>query len=311
MELLNAFGSIFSIVIMIVIGCWITRKEWLDKAGAQLISKLVINVSLPALMINNIMTDFDRAKLLSLGKGIIVPIISIALTYLVGKIFVKVFNVTPKRRGSFTSMFFVSTSIFIGLPVNLALFGSECVPYVLIYYIANTTFFWTIGVFQISKDGNGKINKFLSMDTLKRIFSPPLMGFILAIILVLLAVPVPKFMMDTCKYLGNLTTPLSMIFIGNTIYYINLKGVRFDKDVWGVLLGRFVICPLLVVLICKVIPLPEIMKNIFIIQAAMPVMTTTAIVAKSYEADYQYAAILITISTLLSLLIIPIYKILL
>ncbi|MBU3092023.1 AEC family transporter [Clostridium sp. CF011] len=311
MELLNAFGSIFSIVIMIAIGWWLTKKNWMDKSGAKLFAKIVINVALPALMISNLMKDFDRAKLLSLGKGIIVPIISIALTYLIGKTFVKVFNVTKNRRGSFASMFFVSNSIFIGLPVNLALFGSKCVPYVLIYYIVNTTFFWTIGVFEISKDGNGGSNKFASPDTLKRIFSPPLMGFVVAIILILLAIPVPAFLMDTCKYFGNLTTPLSMLFIGNTIYYVNLKGIRFNKDMWGILLGRFIISPLLVVLICKFIPLPQIMKNIFIIQAAMPVMTTTAIVSKSYDADYQYAAIMIALSTLLSLFIIPIYKILL
>ncbi|SFB11071.1 AEC family transporter [Clostridium frigidicarnis] len=311
MELLTAFGSIFSIIIMIAIGYILTKKEWIDKAGAKLFSKIVINVSLPALMINSLMADFDRAKLLSMGKGLVVPFLSIGLTYLIGKIFIKVFNVTPKRRGTFLSMFFVSNTIFIGLPVNLALFGSESVPYVLLYYIANTTFFWTIGVFEISKDGGGETQGFLSMNTIKRIFSPPLMGFIVAIILILLAVPVPKFVMDTCRYLGNLTTPLSMLFIGNTMYYINLKGIQFNKDVWGVLLGRFIISPLLVVLLCKFFPLPGLMASVFIIQAAMPVMTNTAIVSKSYDADYQYAAIMITISTVLSLFIIPIYKILL
>lgn len=311
MELLNAFGSIFSIVIMIAIGYLITKKNWMDKAGAKLVSKLVINISLPALMISNLMKDFDRAKLLSLGKGVVVPFVSIILTYLVGKLFIKIFNISKHRRGTFLSMFFVSNTIFIGLPVNISLFGSESVPYVLLYYIANTTLFWTIGVFEMSKDSSKGCNKFLSMETLKRIFSPPLMGFIVAIILILLSVPVPNFIMDTCKYLGNLTTPLSMIFIGNTIFYIDLKGIKFDKDVWGILLGRFLISPILVILCCKVFPLPTLMKNVFIIQSAMPVMTNAAIVAKSYDSDYQYAAIMITISTLLSLFLIPIYKILL
>ncbi|WP_125152035.1 AEC family transporter [Clostridium rectalis] len=312
MELLSAFGSIFSIIIMIAIGYFLTRMEWIDKQGAKLFSRIVINVSLPALMINNLMSDFDRNKLLSLGKGLIIPFLSIALAYIIGKIFIKVFNITPGRKGTFLSMFFVSNTIFIGLPVNLALFGSESVPYVLLYYIANTTFFWTIGVFEISKDGAGESGNFLSMSTLKRIFSPPLMGFIVAIILILLSIPVPKFIMDTCKYLGNLTTPLSMLFIGNTMYYINLKGIKFNKDIWGVLLGRFIISPLLVVLLCIIFPLPDnLMKKVFIIQAAMPVMTNTAIVSKSYNADYQYAAIMITITTILSLFIIPIYKILL
>ncbi|WP_053956529.1 AEC family transporter [Inediibacterium massiliense] len=309
MELLTAFGSIFSIIIMIGIGYILTYKGWMDKSGAGLFSKIVIHISLPAMMLYNLMSDFDRAKLLSLGKGLIIPFVSIALAYVLGKIFIKIFNITPNRRGSFLSMFFVSNTIFIGLPVNLALFGSESVPYVLLYYIANTTFFWTIGVFEISKDGEEEPKRFLSVDTIKRICSPPLMGFIVAIFLIVLSIPVPKFMMDTCKYLGNLTTPLSMLFIGNTIYYIDMKGISFDKDVWGVLLGRFIISPLLVIGLCTFFPLPELMQKVFVIQAAMPVMTNTAIVSKSYHADCQYSAIMITITTILSLLIIPIYKI--
>ncbi|WP_129598501.1 AEC family transporter [Anaerophilus nitritogenes] len=311
MEFFNAFGSIFSIVIMIFIGYILTQKGWIDKLGAQVFSKIVINISLPAMMLYNIMSDFDRAKLLNLRRGLIIPFFSISISYLLGKVFIKIFNITPNRRGSFLSMFFVSNTIFIGLPVNLALFGSESIPYVLLYYIANTTFFWTIGIFEISKDGGKDTQALLSMNTIKRIVSPPLMGFIVAILFILLSIPLPKFVMDTCKYLGNLTTPLSMLFIGNTIYYIDLKGISFDKDVWGVLLGRFIISPLLIVLLCKFFPLSQLMKNVFIIQAAMPVITNTAIVAKSYDADYQYAAVMIMITTLLSLFIIPIYKIIL
>lgn len=311
MGLLNAFSSIFSIIIMIAIGYFLTKIEWMDKKGAQLFSKLVVNISLPALMINNLMSNFDKAKLLGLGKGLIVPFISIALSYLIGKLTIKFLKISPARRGTFQSMFFVSNTIFIGLPVNLALFGDESVPYVLLYYIANTTFFWTIGVFEIGKDGTVESQNLLSKSTIKRIFSPPLMGFILAIILILLSVPLPSFLTDTCRYLGSLTTPLSMLFIGNTMYYIDLKEINFNKDIWGVLLGRFIVSPLLVVLLCMIFPLPTLMKNVFIIQAAMPVMTNTAIISRAYDADYKYAAIMITITTILSLFIIPIYKIIL
>lgn len=311
MELLTAFGSIFSIVIMIAIGWVLTKKQWIDKSGARLLSRIVINISLPAMMINNLISDFNRDKLLNLGRGLIIPIISIFFTYLIGKVVIKLLKISDNRKGTFLSMFFVSNTIFIGMPVNLALFGDESIPYILLYYIANTTFFWTIGVFEISKDGESENKVFLSMNTVKRIFSPPLMGFLVAIVLIFLAIPIPKFMMDTCRYLGNLTTPLSMLFIGNTMYYIDLKGLKIDKDMILVILGRFIISPFLVIVLCEFYTLPLLMKKVFIIQAAMPVMTNTAIVAKNYDADYEYAAIMITLTTILSLFIIPIYKVLL
>lgn len=79
----------------------------------------------------------------------------------------------------------------------------------------------------------------------------------------------------------------------------------------GVFIGRFIISPLLVVLIAYHFPLPKLMKDVFVVQAAMPVMTNTAIMSKAYDADYEYAAIMIALTTILSLIIIPIYKLIL
>ena len=55
--------------------------------------------------------------------------------------------------GTFASMFTLSNTIFIGLPVNFVLFGEGSLPYVLLNYIANTSFFWTIGAYSIARDG--------------------------------------------------------------------------------------------------------------------------------------------------------------
>lgn len=305
MVVLNAIESILCIVIMIAIGYVLTEKKWLDKSSGKVFTRLVCNISLPALMINNLMDNFDRDKLFTLGTGLIVPVLSMAICYLLGHLVCRMVKVKEGRRGTFISMFFVSNSIFIGLPVNMALFGEKSVPYVLIYYIANTTFFWTIGAYGISKDGCGKEGKLLSVETLKRIMSPPLMGFVVGLILILLNVHLPKFATDTCRYLGNLTTPLSMLFIGITIHSVKLKDMHFDKDVIAILIGRFVISPLSIYAIGYYCPVPSLMKQVFVIQAAMPVMTNTAIIANEYGADQEYATIMTVLTTLACLLTIP------
>lgn len=310
MVLLNAFGSIFSIGIMIILGYVLAHKNWFDENSSNLLAKLVTTISLPVMMVYSLMTTFNKDKLLSLRSGLIIPFLSIGICWLLGILFSKVLYVNEKRKGVFQSMFFISNTIFVGLPVNLALFGDESVPYVLLYYIANTTFFWTIGAQAISKDGNGNLDSNL-VDTLKRIFSPPLLGFIVAIILILLNVTLPKFVMDTFKYLGNLTTPLSMIFIGITIHSVKPTEIHFDKDMFGVLLGRFIISPLSVVILAHFIKIPPLMRNVFIMQAAMPVMTQTAIISKAYGADHKFAAVLIAVTTALSLIFIPLYMVLL
>jgi predicted permease len=201
--------------------------------------------------------------------------------------------------------------LFIGLPLNLALFGETSVPYVLYYYFSNSVIFWTLGVYLIRKDSGLNNSKIFSLDTLKKIFTPPLMGFITATILIMLGIQLPSFIMDSCKYIGNLTTPLSMFFIGIVIKSINLKNLKFDKEMLWVIIGRFVAAPLITYILSELFSVPSLMKSVFVIQAALPVMANTAIITREYNADYEYAAVMIALTTISSLVFIPVYRFLL
>ncbi|MHC1721081.1 MAG: AEC family transporter [Clostridiaceae bacterium] len=312
MVLIDALGSVFSIVIMVLLGYFFTAKKWFNQETANLFSILVLNISLPPLMFYNIISNFDRSKLSHLGNGLIIPILSIALCYVIGVMVSRLLRIEEGRRGTFVTMFFTSNTIFVGLPVNLALFGEASVPYVLIYYFANTLFYWTIGVYSISKDGVKKgIVKIFSISTLKRVFSPPLLGFLAAIVFIALNIHVPEFILDSCRYIGDLTTPLSMFYIGITIHSVKLSRIKIDKDLIGINFGRFIISPLLVFFLVSYFPVDLLMKKVFVIQAAMPVVTSTAIVAKVYNADDQYAAVMMVLTTIASIFFIPIYMLIL
>jgi predicted permease len=307
MIIFHTIESIFSIVLMIITGYVLTNKGWFNEEASQLFSRIITNVALPTYMVWNLMSTFNKDGLLHLATGLIVPFSSMLACYVVGYIVSKVLKVKSNRQGTFRSMFFVSNTIFIGLPVNLALFGEQSVPYVLLYYIANTSLFWTIGASGIRNDGVSGKDKVSAIEVVKKVFSPPLLGFLLAIALILCDISLPHFILDTCKYLGNMTTPLSMLFIGIAIYGVKLSNIKISKDMIAILLGRFVISPLIVMAITYTMPLPLLMKKVFIIQAMLPVVTQTAIVAKSYQGDAEYAAIMTTVTTIISIMVIPVY----
>jgi hypothetical protein len=301
-----ASQSVLTIIIMIMIGYFLAYKKIFDEQAINLITTIVINISLPMMMFNTILSNFTKQKLISDSSGLVVPFLTIGSCFIIAKLFAKVAKVKRNRRGLFVSMFFNSNTIFMGIPVNLALFGEKSVPYVLLYYIANTSFFWTLGIYEIAKDGDKKGLKFFSINFVKKILSPPLIGFLVGMFLLLLNIKLPSFIMDTSKYLGNLTTPLSMFFIGASIYFVNLKSVKFSIDIVWILIGRFVISPLLVILILPMFHIPLLMGSVFIVQAAMPVMANSAIIARAYGSDYNFASLMIAISTIGTLLVIPI-----
>lgn len=100
----------------------------------------------------NIIKNFTRDEFLSLFSGMIIPLLSIVITYGISKIWQRFFQVAPTHHGSFSTMFTFFQYNFIGLPINLAIFGEKAVPYVLLYYIVNTSLFWTVGIYEIARD---------------------------------------------------------------------------------------------------------------------------------------------------------------
>lgn len=308
MVFLNSVGSIFTIIILIATGLILTHFGWFNETTGKTFSKLIMNVSLPSYMLYNITTTFDRSELESMSRNLIVPVLSIGICYLLSIVTSNVLKVDSKRKGVFRSMFFASNTMFIGLPVNLALFGEKCVPYVLLYYLANTSFYWTIGAFEVSRDNpENRAATLFNAETLKRVFNPAVLGFVTGVILVLLNIRLPSFILDSCKYIGNVTTPLAMFFTGIVLYSVKLGDIRFDKDVIALLLARSVVSPALVLILLPVFGVPVLMGKVFVIQAAMPAIMSTSVVAREYGSDYRFAAVMTAITTVTSLIVIPFY----
>lgn len=304
---LQALDGIFTIVLVVGIGYVLSKKGWFDDKTSSLIAKLVTTVSLPLYMITSLTKNFTAEKLIKLAPDMMLPVCSMLLAMMVGKVFMRLLNVRTGRKGVFITNFFIANTMFIGLPVNLALFGDESIPSVMLYYMVNLIFFWTLGVQNIVADVTGTYEGLFSTKVLKKLWSPPLMGFVAAIVLIILNVQLPRYLMRGFQYVGNLTTPLSLIFIGIEIAKINLKEFNFERDIIGGLFGRFVVCPLCVLALVPFVSVSPISVKVFTMQATMPAMTQMAIVCKQYGGDSQFAAALSFITILFGLLVIPVY----
>lgn len=296
---------------MLGLGWLLATKGWFKNGGETLISRLVIGVSLPAYLVHSLLTSYDRDKLVSILPGLPVPFASMIISILLAWGIAIAIRIPRGRRGAFVSMFAMSNTLFIGSAVNVLLFGDAALPFALLYYIANTTLFWTVCVYGIACDGAARAGRpapsLLSLSGLKRVLSPPLMAFIGSVVIILLGIRLPKPVMDFCRYTGNMTTGLSMIFVGITISHREWKKLRFSADLGLVLAGRFIVSPLIAYFMMKGTGLPLLMKQVFLLQASMPAMTQTPLVAAANGADSEYVAIGTSLSTVLGLATIPIY----
>ena len=307
--IIHGLQGIFEILFIIGIGFILAKKGWFTSETSALLTKLVMKIALPLYMLCQLEKDFTHDSLLQIAPDLLLPFSSILLAYVVGRIAVKLFHIRQDRQGVFMTCFFIANTIFIGLPVNLALFGTQSVPSVMLYYMANTTMFWTLGVYHIVNDSTGgeKSMPLFSLKTLKKVLSPPLLGFLIGLAFILVNMKLPDFLLVSFQYVGNLATPLSLMVIGIEMSSISLASVHWDRDLVGALCGRFILCPLCVLALLPVISVTPMSAQVFTMQASMPAMTQMTVVAKSVGADVKYATQVSFLSLVLGLIVIPLY----
>ena len=118
---LSLIGSILSIVLLIVLGYILKEKNWFSDSFSGNISKLIMNIALPASIFVSVLKYLTLKSLLSLTGALVYTFLSVIIGYIFAYILVKILNVPVGRRGTFINTVVNANTIFIGLPLNIAL----------------------------------------------------------------------------------------------------------------------------------------------------------------------------------------------
>ena len=310
---LTSITSIIPIIAIIVLGYILQVKGWFGDDFGPNLSRLIMNVALPASIFVSVMKYLTLDKLISLSGGLLYTFVAFILGYIVAYIAVVVFKVRPGRRGTMINTFVNANTIFIGLPLNVALFGDQALPYFLIYYITNTISTWTLGVYLMTSDSKSGQSKETSKFDWKKLLPAPLVGFLVALLFLILRISIPDFATNTLTYVGNIVTPLSLIYIGIVLAKAGLNTITFDKDTIVTLVGRFILAPLIMLLVLKFFaPNMETVEfKTFMIQSATPALAVLPILANQGKGDVEFSTNVVTLSTVLFIVVIPILQTLL
>ena len=319
MAFLHGLQGILGLLLVVAVGYLLTARGWLPREMGTLLPRLVTTVALPPFLLCTMLDFFRREELLQNCSVVLLPLAAMILTFALAHWLGRRLGVERRRFGLFCVCVANPNTIFIGIPVNLALFGQESLPYVLFYYFASTCFFWTVGHHYVRADSNSHPPQgaaALAREALAQVFSPPMLGFLAGLGLVLADVRPPAFLMLAAGFLGDLTTPLALIFIGMTVQGVDLRqlrqqGGRTLRDMGLALAGRLVLAPLIMAVLVLLFPVPALMGKVFIMQASLPVIVQVAILSAYYRSDPQFGAMMVSLSSLCCALTIPVYMLLL
>lgn len=311
---LSSVSSVVVIVLIMLLGYVLRLKGWFADTFAGNISKLITQIALPASIFISVQNNLTRGSLLNLFENLLLPFIGVVISYIVAFILVKVIKVPVGRRGVFINTIANANTIFIGMPLNVALFGNKAMPYFLVYYIINTVSTWAFGVFLIKNDDPTLIEEEKKEHKIewKKLLPMPLVGFIIAILWLLTGWQLPTFASQTFTYVGNLVTPLSLVYIGIVLADSGIKNVRLDKDSLFALIGRFIVAPAIMILLVRVcapavnFDVPTLMGKTFIVQSGTPALAVLPVLANEAHGDVDYATNVVVLSTLLFIIVVPI-----
>ncbi|MDF7672952.1 AEC family transporter [Lactobacillus sp. ESL0701] len=307
---LTSVSSVVVIILIMALGFLLKQYNWIGDSFSKEISEIITKIALPASIFTSVMEHLNRGSLFQLVKESLFPVLGILIGYIIAAVIVKVLKIKPGRRGIFMAASVNANTVFIGMPLNLALFGEKAMSYLLIYYIVNTFSTWTFGAFFIQNDDPTAKSKKVKLS-LKKILPPALIGFIVAIVWMILGIPVPTFAGQTLSYVGNLVTPLSLIYIGIILHDAGLKNIRLDRDTVMALVGRFIISPLVLIILIKIgmgagYHMPDLMRQTLVVQSATPMPAVLPILANEAHGDVKFATNAVALSSVLFVIVVPI-----
>ena len=309
MIFLKSLGSIFPIIVMISIGYILKKRHWFHHTFSENVSKLITNVALPCSIFYSVLKYLNMEALKEVSNRLIFTFASVIIGYVAAFFVIKLVKMREGRRGVFYNAVVNANTIFIGLPLNMALFGEAASKYYLMYYITNTVSIWTLGYMLLASDPMENSGDAKGGFDLKKLLSPPLIAFVIGFAVLLSGIKVITPIVETTKYLGSVVTPLALLYIGIVLADAGLHSIRFDLDTNLALLGRFVFSSVVMIVLLKIagrfVKLDPLEIKTFVIQAAAPVFAALPILTNETKGDIGYSTNVVTTSTILFILVVP------
>jgi predicted permease len=300
MDIMVVFQTMLKLFLLLVLGFVLFKCHIFDEYTNKKISALIVNVASPMLIISSIAGVEGSNKsivFLMIGAGILMYIGFIIL----GKIINRIFPFPKKDWPVYECMVVFANTGFMGYPVLLDVFGQEAVFYASLIHMAFNFFVYTYAIMCLTKgdDSEFKLN-------FKQLLTPGIILSFVGIFIYLFDIQLPSVLMDTINSVGSLTAPLSMMMIGSSLAVYPIKDSFTDWRSYVFAFVRLMIVPFVTMIMCRLLHIDAYYANITIITNAMPVGSMVLMLATQYNANVKIVTRNIVVSTLLSVITIPI-----
>lgn len=300
MEMINLQIQIF---LLLALGYFLGKKNMFSRSTRQQVTDLVMNIVLPASIIRSFQMELTTDVLLQTLTVLILSVIIQIFYVLLNKFIWKGVH-DPRKRTNLEYGTVVNNAGTMGMVIAEAAFGEEGLLFASVFMIPVRIMMWSYGITLYSRHEGSRKELWK-----KVILHPCIVAVYIGIVLMLLqsnGILLPAFAQSTLNAVANCNTALIMIVIGSILSEVKVQDM---VDKWTAIYAgvRLIVLPAVLFVALKFLPLAALPVNVCIIEAAMPAPSTMAMLANKYDMDPKFASKMIFISTLGSLITLPVW----
>ena len=295
MVLLQQMGILFVYMMIGYVAC---KKEYFDQEFGKKLSWLVVNVANPMLAISAVVNNEEQIAKKDFYVTVLLAICFYAFFLILAQILPRLIGVQKSDIGVYKMMTTFNNIGFMGFPVIAAAYGHGALIYAVPFSIMFNILCYTWGIQTLCGGGEkGNWKRIINIGTISGIIS---------IVLFFMQIPVPKMICSLSAGLSNLTGPLSMLVIGISIAAMELKDLFTDVKLLKFALIKLLAVPVAaMLLVCQVID-NRLICEVFLVMMATPAASMCAMLSQQYGGDYELAAKGVALTTILSVVTMPI-----
>ena len=307
MEINIVITQIAILAVVVIIGAIAARFKVFTSVSKDVLSKVIFNISLPLMLFTNFFRLEATPRLIA--NSLTVLVISgfvIFFLLFIGWMASRIFRMEGAEAAVFKTHSMFGNTIFLGFPLITALYGFEGLLYASMFQLISSILMWTVGVIILSH-GNGISWK----KSLLRVINPNTIATLIGLAFFLLSIKIPDIILKPMTELGAANTWLSMLYIGAMLVFSNVGGLLRRKSLYIISINRLVFAPAMLIavfyLIGSVAGLApdKLVTSVIVLEASMPCMATVVIMAKEFGSDDSLAVGNVFVSTLFSILTLP------
>lgn len=259
------------------------------------LTELLLNVTMPLLIITSF--QFPIATIKQAPKIIIIAIFAHLLGILISTL---VYRKLKDRKNILCFAATFSNCAFIGYPVIKSLYGESGIFYTSMYVLIFNLFLWSYGLMLF--------NEKLNVKNLKKIFvNPGIISILIGLLLYTFSIKIPMILLKPMEMIGSMTTPLSMMITGVILVDINYRQMFSDVELYIGVLLRLVVIPGILLGILWALNIKGTGAMTMVIVSGLPVAVSTVLFTEKYNGDSRLSSSLITLSTLFSMITLPLF----